>query len=241
MGPQTTTVEQVRELAARHSSVSIHANSERMAELMREADIAIGAAGMTSWERCFLGLPSIILVLAENQRAGAEALAASGAALVVDHADEIEAKLSLLIEDAEAVARMSAAAFAITDGMGTGRVIGAMLGEEAPGEIRLRSTNLADGEMLWLWRNDPLTRAQSRTSEPISWKDHIKWLSTTLDRSEGRFFVAERNGIPLGTVRFDPLQAGGHEVNIAIAPVRGASCSLRSNGNRCGLRVRSRG
>lgn len=54
-----------------------------MATLMSECDLAIGAAGATAWERCCLGLPSIVLVLAENQRPGAEALAATGAAATV--------------------------------------------------------------------------------------------------------------------------------------------------------------
>src|SRR5699024_10550121 len=39
-----------------------------MAELMANSDLAIGAAGSTSWERCCLGLPTVMLVLAENQQ-----------------------------------------------------------------------------------------------------------------------------------------------------------------------------
>ena len=42
-------------------------DAHNMAELMCNADIAIGAAGATAWERCALGLPSIIIKTAENQ------------------------------------------------------------------------------------------------------------------------------------------------------------------------------
>jgi UDP-2,4-diacetamido-2,4,6-trideoxy-beta-L-altropyranose hydrolase len=50
-----------------------------MAELMRDADLAIGAGGTTAWERTFLGLPTMTVAVAENQVDGSEALAAQGA------------------------------------------------------------------------------------------------------------------------------------------------------------------
>ena len=50
-----------------------------LAELMRKADLALGAGGVTMWERCFLGLPSIVTVVADNQRESTEAAAEAGA------------------------------------------------------------------------------------------------------------------------------------------------------------------
>ena len=54
--------------------------ASNMAELMAQADWAVGAAGGTSWERCALGLPTLLLVIADNQRSIAEQLQAAGAA-----------------------------------------------------------------------------------------------------------------------------------------------------------------
>lgn len=54
-----------------------------MAELMAKSDLAIGAAGSTSWERCCLGLPSIMVVLADNQNLIAKDLHNWGAAISV--------------------------------------------------------------------------------------------------------------------------------------------------------------
>lgn len=54
-----------------------------MAELMANSDLAIGAAGATSWERCCLGLPSLMVVLADNQLFAAELLKEAGAALTL--------------------------------------------------------------------------------------------------------------------------------------------------------------
>lgn len=50
-----------------------------IADLMGRADLALGAGGVTMWERCFLGLPSIVTIVAENQKESSEAAAAFGA------------------------------------------------------------------------------------------------------------------------------------------------------------------
>lgn len=56
-----------------------HCQIDYIAELMAKADVAIGAGGVAMWERCFLGLPSLVTVVADNQKASAEAVAAYGA------------------------------------------------------------------------------------------------------------------------------------------------------------------
>ncbi len=56
----------------------LHVQAANMAELIATADLAIGACGSSTWERCFLGLPTVAVVLAENQRLAAEQLAQEG-------------------------------------------------------------------------------------------------------------------------------------------------------------------
>ena len=58
--------------------VTLHIQPENVAWIMAQADIAIGAGGSTMWERCTLGLPSIVIITADNQRQGTEALATKG-------------------------------------------------------------------------------------------------------------------------------------------------------------------
>jgi UDP-2,4-diacetamido-2,4,6-trideoxy-beta-L-altropyranose hydrolase len=60
-----------------------------MAELMWKADLAIGAGGATTWERCLLGLPSLTIVLAENQREVTETLANKGATIYLGNNVEL--------------------------------------------------------------------------------------------------------------------------------------------------------
>ena len=100
-----------------------------MAQRMAQSDLAIGAAGATAWERCCLGLPSLLVVLADNQAPGAAALAASGAAVLLGTAAEVSdtlaPALNRLMHPPE-LATMSEAAAHITDGAGVGRVLAQM-------------------------------------------------------------------------------------------------------------------
>ena len=220
LGPQAASLGLVNAIADKHPHVAVHVNSRDMAGLMRDADLAIGAAGGTSYERCCLGLPSIAIVLAENQRAGAEALDAAGAAIVVHSAEAIGPALEALLSNNDLRSRMSAACFAIADGRGTEHVIAAMLGErhQRDGQIELRSASMDDAETLWLWRNDPETRRQSRTTEPVLWADHVRWLGFTLDDPARRLCVADIGDVAVGMVRFDPAPGGADEISINVAP-----------------------
>ncbi|MCQ4236728.1 UDP-2,4-diacetamido-2,4,6-trideoxy-beta-L-altropyranose hydrolase [Stutzerimonas sp. Brlt_13] len=93
-----------------------------MARLMADSDLAVGAAGATSWERCCMGLPTIMLVLADNQRQVAQGLEKAGAALVVQQAQHIAeflpSLLSALVARPASLLAMSLSASSIIDGQG---------------------------------------------------------------------------------------------------------------------------
>jgi len=71
----------IRKICHGMPNINFHLQVENMAELMSVADLFIGASGATTWERCILGLPSLVLVVADNQREVAEAMGASGSLL----------------------------------------------------------------------------------------------------------------------------------------------------------------
>jgi len=100
-------------------------NISDMAQRMADSDLAIGAAGSTSWERCCLGLPTLMVVLADNQRAIAEALQGAGAAKTLDIASAVPmtcAVISTLAANPSALHDMSIAAARIVDGLGTASI-----------------------------------------------------------------------------------------------------------------------
>ncbi len=105
----------------------VHVEVDDMAALIERTDLAIGAGGVSALERCCLGVPSILVMLAENQRNNAEALAKVGAALVVEETklrdcDAFADAVRALAQDFARRAVMSAVAAKLTDGLGAIRV-----------------------------------------------------------------------------------------------------------------------
>lgn len=103
---------------------------KNMAALMANSDLAIGAAGGSAWERCSLGLPSFILVLAENQIQGALALQRAGAAVVMKSPQEIIGHMQSSGNEEfvkNVLAKLSRGAGAVTDGAGCRRVVSRLL------------------------------------------------------------------------------------------------------------------
>jgi UDP-2,4-diacetamido-2,4,6-trideoxy-beta-L-altropyranose hydrolase len=131
MGSQSPTLSQVKTLASnmqRNSTVFV--DVENMAHLLSESDLAIGSAGGMALERCCLGLPSLIFIVAQNQKAGAEALKARGAALVFDSIDEVPllSQNSYLLDSSLTSLRsVGAKASTVCDGLGVARVLDKLL------------------------------------------------------------------------------------------------------------------
>ena len=98
-----------------------------MAGLMAAADVAIGAAGSTSWERCCLGLPVLFVTVADNQALIGRALADAGAARNLGQPDTaLTGRIATVLDDLrahpEALQTMAERAATICDGLGTDRV-----------------------------------------------------------------------------------------------------------------------
>jgi spore coat polysaccharide biosynthesis predicted glycosyltransferase SpsG len=99
-----------------------------MAGLMTEADMAIGAAGVTAFERAALGLPSILVTLANNQRGIARLMVEAGAALDggepgANFAARLPGLVATLLNDSSARKRMTRAASSLVDGRGAARIV----------------------------------------------------------------------------------------------------------------------
>jgi UDP-2,4-diacetamido-2,4,6-trideoxy-beta-L-altropyranose hydrolase len=101
-----------------------------MAALMAESDLAIGAAGGTAWERCCLGLPSLVVVLADNQQLAAQALDRAGAAVLLGDAEQVAQRLPAILQRLASpgeLARLTRACSRVTDGRGAERVVAEMV------------------------------------------------------------------------------------------------------------------
>jgi UDP-2,4-diacetamido-2,4,6-trideoxy-beta-L-altropyranose hydrolase len=104
-----------------------HIQTTRMAELMASADLAIGAGGSASWERCCLGVPAILVALADNQINIAKALDAFGACIYIGTANEasvpiIRDAIVGLLSNQVRTMELSKVAYSLVDGLGVNRV-----------------------------------------------------------------------------------------------------------------------
>jgi UDP-2,4-diacetamido-2,4,6-trideoxy-beta-L-altropyranose hydrolase len=246
VGPAAPSLPALQELAAADPGVALHVDSHDMGELMLRADLAVGAAGTSSWERSCLGLPTVTLVLADNQRFVAQVLGEVGAAHIVDRVEDVGHRVRELLDDVPVLARMSAAAFALCDGRGADRVAEAVVGGASTTgpptslALSLRPARPRDSEQLWLWRNDPISRRTSKTLDPVVWSDHAAWFSRVLaDESTTTYLVQEASD-PVAVVRFGRAD-GAALVSINVSPhARGRGIGKRALALACEAYERAR-
>ncbi len=84
--------------------------------------------------------------------------------------------------------------------------------------VSLRAATSADAELLLRWRNDPLTRAASRHSQPVARDEHENWLHSVLEDPSRELFIAEHEKAPIGQVRLDRLDGPLWEISVALSP-----------------------
>lgn len=103
--------------------IEVMVNVSKMAEIMANSDLCIGAAGSTSWERCCLGLPTLMMTLGGNQQGIARALEKKKAVILLDEMSDIAKTVRLLHNSAEKLNSLSQASMGITDGSGVETVV----------------------------------------------------------------------------------------------------------------------
>lgn len=127
LGAAAPHIGRVRDRIAGHARMRLLIDPPDVAEVMAAADLAVGAAGSTTFERACLGLPGIAVVAAANQESIARLLRERDAAIVVDGrtgdpAPAVAMALERLVREGAAVRRMSEAIASIADGRGGERV-----------------------------------------------------------------------------------------------------------------------
>lgn len=84
--------------------------------------------------------------------------------------------------------------------------------------LTLRYAGIEDADMLLRWRNDPTTRLFSRNTNPVATSEHQRWLRQVVDGDGRKLFVAEEDGVPVGTARLDKISESELELSWTVAP-----------------------
>ena len=180
-------------------------NVNNMAELMLWADVAVSAAGSTCWEMAFMGLPTSIIVIADNQIRIADELSNVGAGINWGWHENITSKqytqiVTEIMQDKSKRSCLAEQGKRLVDGKGRQRIIGAMLA----GQIKLRIAQENDCKLLWEWANDPEVRQSAFNSNNIEWEDHQVWFLNKQNETDCIQYIAlSKNDVPIGQIRFD--------------------------------------
>jgi UDP-2,4-diacetamido-2,4,6-trideoxy-beta-L-altropyranose hydrolase len=216
----------LKRLAATHArSVHLVLDCDDMAALLADCDLVVGSSGVSAWERCTLGVPSVAVVVADNQRRIATRLAESGAAIVVDAtAPDLERGILTAVQrcrEASVLERMAHAAARTCDGLGGGRLALTLDPEKASdgGDVTVRPVVPADMEMLYDWQRQPETRRYANNAGVPSLPEHAAWLRNALDDPGRILNVIVCNGHDVGCVHLAwDADREGYVVSIHVIP-----------------------
>lgn len=210
---------ELKALAARWPRTAVAVDIPELSGFFSRHGLQVGAGGSASWERCAVGAPTIALVGARNQLAVVPQLAKAGAVATLDPSKEptpeVLGKLVReLLGDTPRRRALATRARELVDGRGAQRVALRLTAST----LRVRRAAREDSDLMYRWRNDPVTRIVSRNPEEIGPKQHAVWLQRTLVDKDRLLLIGEVGQIPAGVVRFDRLEADKVAVSVYVDP-----------------------
>lgn len=218
IGAKHPALEEIKSGCEKHG-FSLHVQTDQMAELMSKADLALGAGGITIWERCCMGLPTMVICTAPNQVEQVRHAAQAGL-LIAPEVDDIEKKyfqrhLLALIENENLRILISQTSLNLMDEFTTERVTVVLKSQN----IVIRKAIVEDMGNLFLWRNHSTIREVSRNNGTIAWEAHQQWFSSMLTATNKALVIGCFNENPIGVVRFDINDADAEaEISIYLVP-----------------------
>lgn len=225
-------IDSLRKRCTATPHIRLHVQPGNMAELMAAADLAFGACGTASWERCLLGLPAIVVIFAHNQEAPTRGLVEAGAVESLGHAEavnaaDIAAAFDRLAADPTRCRAMSTAALALMQ-ISSQSIEDLIAGEESFDfeDVHLRGARREDAAALLVWRNQPDVQLHSRNQEVITLEEHLRWLTCVFTDPDRHLLIGSRDGKPVGVLRFDVNGECG-EVSVYLTP----DARRRNNGS----------
>ena len=197
------------------------ANANNMAALMSQATWAIGAAGSTSWERCALGLPTLLITIADNQRPIAAQLQSAGAAIALEASQipspAFQTAIAHLMQP-ENQQRISQAAAQLCDAHGAERVAQHIAQLATHPQAQLRPATPADCARIHAWRNHPSIRAMMFQPDPIPLPQHQAWFAAQLANPSFKMYVYTLGGTPQGYGSLKRIAPTEYEWGFYLAP-----------------------
>lgn len=209
----------IRSQSDSKASIELVVNPTNMPELMAWADLALSAAGSTLLELAHMGLPTLLVVMADNQKVAAEEAGRLGMAKILGEGNMLDTlniceEVRDLCLDKKKRGFFSKAGKSHVDGKGVKRVLCHLM----TGLVRLRDATENDLNELWRWRRDAVTRNLFLENKQPSLLAHKSWFRRAVKNPECVLLIAEnQKGESLGQIRFDVVNKSA-TIHITIAP-----------------------
>lgn len=171
--PYYSEVENHLKALSNKSEIHIDAN---MPQLIYEADLAIGAAGSGIWERYCLGLPQVLMVVADNQKSNFISIEQLGlieplsVLLGRDSPNDLSQKLNL-------------------DGFGVNRILSELEADNNTCQTTFRKITEQDKELIYHWQNMKEVRTYFNNPNPPSIAEHALWFSNRIRQTENPYWI----------------------------------------------------
>lgn len=193
----------------------VKASVDNMAEIMANADLAIGAAGSTTWERGCLGLPSIQVVIADNQMEIANRLDSIRAIKYLKEFSQLCESIKWL---RHSIQKTSLVASSIIDGQGVSRVLNYInfTGQDDC-SVSLEPAVSTDSNFVYELQTKEVRQFFRNLTTP-SLDEHIDWFNRTINSHESQLFIVTFNNQKAGVLRIDDLNTKELEISIIVSP-----------------------
>ena len=202
--PQRTEIEQ---LIANRPTINLHLSPPKISDLMRACTIYFGSGGTITWERMALGLPGLVVSVADNQTTIAQDLAAADQQIFLGCAGEVDYRAAItmiesFIKDGAWLKKTSEANQSLARRFPAS--LAKAIFKKPEHDFLLKLAQFEDATFLFELRLDPAMTEMFLSKSEITWESHQRWLSVSLSTPRFRIYIGYLGDQPIGQFRVRP-------------------------------------
>jgi UDP-2,4-diacetamido-2,4,6-trideoxy-beta-L-altropyranose hydrolase len=218
IGPSNPKKKEILNLIQKKPTMQYHFHVDDLHEKMAAADLGIGAGGTTTWERCCMGLPTLVATIAPNQETISEDLAKDGYIILMGKCSELTSEdikdhLNCILKNKYLLSHISRNAMQLVDGEGAIRVVNYVMKPI----LHLREATYQDCQNLFVWRNNRETLKYSYSTKAIDRDTHEKWIKSVIEDKNRKLLICESGETSVGVLRYD-LKKDSATISIYLVP-----------------------
>ena len=221
VGSGNNRLEVLKEKYRQNPGVHVHSSLGTLAGLVRQCDIAIGAGGVSAFERAAAALPTFLFSLSENQISVCRDLDARGLAKYAGNFDKFNSEIfaAQFSEYLEALPEFVGFSDTpnVIDCLGAKR-LAELIYPSQQESLKIRQAAELDLSTYFSWVNDPLVRGNSLNSNRVTFHSHREWFIESLTNPDVLMLVFELDSLPVAQVRFT-MEEGNWNINYSLDEV----------------------